>query len=292
MNDLKDALARLQSGDFLQLGMDADDVRQGLWPETVVTYTVGFPVTVGGSSLRIEEVEASVERGATGLVMSAVSGAGVLKDLEALRGRFPELCVTGFGSVEVSRLGLKFDALKAAGLSLFGTSAGDAGVVNDDWIAAHRAAHRAGLPSVAVLMLRSSDSDEEWMSMLGRVAALQEESLQAGTPGFLAVEPRIERMERSLDEVTGARYLKMVALCRLVLETVPHVQVDWGILGPKVLQVALRFGADDAGLVVASERDRRVPSHHSGEEELRRIIRDAGFMPSQRDGVYGRQFVY
>jgi cyclic dehypoxanthinyl futalosine synthase len=84
----------------------------------------------------------------------------------------------------------------------------------------------------------------------------------------------------------------MVALCRLYLDTIPHLQVDWSIFGPKVLQVALRFGADDAGLVVASPRDRKVPSHHSGEEELRRIIRDAGFTPSQRDAVYGRQFVY
>jgi len=291
MIDRENALTRLRGGDFLQLGMDADDVRQGLWPESVVTYTVGFPVAVG-AGVRVDEVEAAVARGATGLVLSAVSGTEALKDLENLRARFPELCLTGFSPAEVLRLGLGFDALKAAGLSLFGNSAGDSGVVDDAWIAVHRAAHQAGLPSVAVLMLRSSDSDEAWVSMLERVAALQAESLQEGTPGFLAVEPRIEHMERALDEVTGARYLKMVALCRLVLETVPHVQVDWGIFGPKVLQVALRFGADDAGLVVASERDRRVPSHHSGEEELRRIIRDAGFMPSQRDGVYARQFVY
>lgn len=283
--DRENALARLRGGDFLQLGMDADDVRQGLWPEAVVTYTVGFPVAVG-AGFWLDEVEAVVARGATGLVLSA-SGPSVLKDLEGLRARFPDLCLSGFSPAEVLRLELGFDALRAAGLSLFGNAAGDAGVVDEAWIAMHRAAHQAGLPSVAVLVLRSSDSDEEWVSMLERVAALQRE-----TGGFLAVEPRIEHMARSLDEVTGARYLKMVALCRLILETVPHVQVDWGIFGPKVLQVALRFGADDAGLVVASERDRRVPSHHSGEEELRRIIRDAGFMPSQRDGVYGRQFVY
>jgi cyclic dehypoxanthinyl futalosine synthase len=138
-----------------------------------------------------------------------------------------------------------------------------------------------------VLTLRSPDTNEDWVSKLEQVMLLQAE-----TQGFLACEPRVEHLERALDEVTGAQYLEMVALCRLFLDTVPHVQADWRILGPKVLQVALRFGADDAGLVIASARDRGVPSHHSGEEELRRIIRDAGFQPVQRDAVYGRQFVY
>ena len=285
MIDQEDALARLRFGDLLQLGMDADDVRQSLWPESVVTYTVGFPLEIG-AGLHLDDVEAATERGATGLVLSA-SGTSVLEDLGALRNRFPELCLSGFGPAAVSRFGLGLDTLRSAGLSLFGNSSEHAGIADAAWIGVHRAAHRSGLPSVAVIHLRSSDTDEDWVSMLVRIRNLQQE-----TGGFLAVEPRIEHMERALDEVTGARYLKMVALCRIFLETVPHVQVDWGIFGPKVLQVALRFGADDVGLVIASERDRRIPSHHSGEEELRRIIRDAGFMPSQRDAAYGRQFVY
>lgn len=284
------ALDRLQGGDLLQLGMDADDARQALWPEGVVTYSVGYRLAVGGG-FSLEEVAAAVERGASGLVLSVAAGAGlesVGADVSALCSRYPELLLTGFSPAEVARLGdaeSVVAALQRAGLAGFGS--GVASVVDADWISAHRAAHRAGLPSMAVLLLRSSATAQDWVAMLELVAGLQRE-----TQGFLACEPRIEHMERTLDELTGAQYLKMIGLCRLFLDTVPHVQVDWSIFGPKVLQVALRFGADDAGLVIASERDRLVPSHHSGEEELRRIIRDAGFSPSQRDAVYGKQFVY
>jgi 2-iminoacetate synthase ThiH len=248
--------------------MDADDARQTLWPEAVVTYTVGYPLSVG-SDAELGEVAAAITRGATGLVLSA-------RQSPSLNSVLADVTLGNPADV--------FQELKSAGLALFGNAAEAA---HTDWVAIHRAAHRAGLPSIAVLTLRSSDSAEDWVSLLDQVALLQAE-----TQGFLACEPRIEHMERTLDEVTGAQYLKMVALCRLYLPTVPHIQVDWRIFGPKVLQVALRFGADDAGLVVASERDLRVPSHHSGEEELRRIIRDAGFQPSQRDAVYGRQFVH
>jgi cyclic dehypoxanthinyl futalosine synthase len=282
------ALSLLRGNDLLQLGMDADDVRQSLWPEGVVTYTVGYPLALG-RGVALDEVAAAIERGATSLVLSAAPGASlsnVAEDMTGIRRRFPDLALTGLSSNDIVALGdppLVFADLKTSGLSLFSGSF-DAKI--------HRAAHQAGIPSVAVLELRSTDTPEDWVALLEAVAALQREALQAGTAAFLAVEPRIQHLERTLDEVTGAQYLKMVALCRLYLDTIPHLQVDWSIFGPKVLQVALRFGADDAGLVVASPRDRKVPSHHSGEEELRRIIRDAGFTPSQRDAVYGRQFVY
>ena len=311
------AIDRLNGNDLLQLGMDAGDVRQSLWPEPVVTYTVGYRVAVG-NGVQLDRVSAAIKRGATGLVLSAAPGASlsaITTDISAIHQRFPEIVLTGFTPAQIARLGdaiKSFKALIHAGLSLFGSatdSPGDLitetgqGFNNDksrrpsegapasevpaDWLGLHRAAHQAGLQSVAVLELRSSDTSADWVTLLEQIATLQRE-----TNGFLACEPRIEKMERALDEVTGAQYLKMVALCRLYLDTIPHLQVDWSIFGPKVLQVALRFGADDAGLVLASERDRKIPSHHSGEEELRRIIRDAGFQPSQRDAIYGRQFVY
>jgi cyclic dehypoxanthinyl futalosine synthase len=293
----QEALERLQGNDLLQLGMDADAVRQRLWPERVVTYTVGQLLTIGAASLPIAEAEAAVERGARGFVLTSglsVDLAKVAHEVSELHSRFPDVVLTGFSEHSIALLSTNatvadtleklFDAgLSALGSSSIETDPSDAG----GWLAIHREAHAIGLPTVASIPLRSHESAEQWVARLEEVALLQEE-----THGFLACEPRIEHMERTLDEVTGARYLQFVALARLYLAHVPHVQSDWSIFGPKVLQLALRFGADDAGLVVAATRDRKVPSHHSGEEELRRIIRDAGFEPVQRDAIYGRSFVY
>ena len=300
------ALGRLNGNDLLQLGMDAGDLRQSLWPEPVITYTVGYRLSVGSAtpphedSLRDDvrnEIAAAVERGATSLVLSATPASlpAVVAQVSAIHAAFPHLVLSGFSPSEITALcpdrasaAAALRQLAAAGLALFGQAPTSADTLSaGQWLDCHRAAHQAGIPSVAVLLLHSSDTSQDRVALLEQVATLQQE-----TQGFLACEPRIEAMERALDEVTGAQYLKMVALCRLYLATIPHLQVDWNIFGPKVLQIALRFGADDAGLVLASERDRRTPSHHSGEEELRRIIRDAGFQPSQRDAIYGRQFVY
>lgn len=75
---------------------------------------------------------------------------------------------------------------------------------------------------------------------------------------------------------TGMQYLKTVALSRIILENVLHVQASYEIFGLKVAQIALRFGADDLG----------VTSGQVSEEELRRLIRDAGFTPKQRDALF------
>jgi 2-iminoacetate synthase ThiH len=70
--------------------------------------------------------------------------------------------------------------------------------------------------------------------------------------------------------MTGVEYLQLVAETRLST-TAAHVTADWRKTGFKVAQIALRFGADDFG--------------HAGdkEEEIRRVIQDAGFTPKRRD---------
>ncbi len=290
----QEALARLQGNDLLQLGMDADAVRSSLRPERVVTYTVGHEVVLGLSESWLAEAEAAIERGAHGFVLSAAPGADLALVTAGLRlaaSTFPGVALTGFSPAEITRLShdasieKTFEQLHDSGLTAFGSNHDDAAV--QAWPDVHRAAHRARINSTAVLPLRSAESPQEWIAMLAEVAEVQGE-----THGFLACEPRIEHLERALDEVTGARYLQFVALARIYLPHVPHIQADWSILGPKVLQLALRFGADDAGFVPASARNLKIPSHHSGEEELRRIIREAGFAASQRDAVYGTHFVY
>jgi 2-iminoacetate synthase ThiH len=77
---------------------------------------------------------------------------------------------------------------------------------------------------------------------------------------------------------TAAEYLKFLAICRLYLN-VSHIEIDADWAGLKVAQLALRFGADDFG--------NRKPSSKIPEEEVRRVIRDAGFVPKKRDLLYG-----
>jgi cyclic dehypoxanthinyl futalosine synthase len=97
---------------------------------------------------------------------------------------------------------------------------------------------------------------------------------------------------RREEEATAVDYLKTLAVTRLILDNVEHLQTDWSVMGPKVLELALRFGADDAGSVPRYPAGNAGPSHHGGESELRRIIRDAGFRPVERDALFRQSLLH
>ena len=98
-------------------------------------------------------------------------------------------------------------------------------------------------------------------------------------------------------ETLGAvEYLRTLAISRLVLDNVPHMQVSWVTQGGKVAQLALKFGADDFGstmleenVVAATGVGFRLPR-----EEIETLIRQAGYEPRVRDHRYkleGRKVV-
>jgi cyclic dehypoxanthinyl futalosine synthase len=64
------------------------------------------------------------------------------------------------------------------------------------------------------------------------------------------------------------------------------VQSNLETQGLKVLQVSLRFGANDAGNVMLAEG-----ANAATEEQVRQVIRDAGFRPFQRDTLYRTMFM-
>ena len=96
-----------------------------------------------------------------------------------------------------------------------------------------------------------------------------------------------------LDLGTGMDYLKMTALSRLVLDNFDSVQVSYVTQGPKMAQIALGFGANDFGSLMLEENVVKAAgtANCTTEEELRRIIRDAGFKPVQRDTLYRTMFL-
>jgi cyclic dehypoxanthinyl futalosine synthase len=83
--------------------------------------------------------------------------------------------------------------------------------------------------------------------------------------------------------VTAVEGLKTLAISRMFLDNVENVEASRTGQGLKVLQMGLRFGANDAGSVAAAGG--------SGQEDMRRIIRDAGFQPAERDMAYRAMFL-
>ncbi len=83
-------------------------------------------------------------------------------------------------------------------------------------------------------------------------------------------------------------YLTMLALVRLYFDNVPHIQSSWVTMGPKIGQLALFYGANDMGSVMMEENvvSQAGASYRLSEDEIRRLITDAGWTPQQRDQYY------
>jgi cyclic dehypoxanthinyl futalosine synthase len=120
--------------------------------------------------------------------------------------------------------------------------------------------------------------------------------LQQSSHSIQAVRVRVHHAAspeaRREEDATAVDYLKTLAVTRIFLDNVEHLQTDWSVMGPKVLELALRFGADDAGAIPWSQAGNPEPSHHGGESELRRIIRDAGFRPVERDALFRQSLLH
>lgn len=158
-----------------------------------------------------------------------------------------------------------------------------------EWVEVHREAHKLGMRTTATMMFGCGETLEQRMNHFDIVRSIQEES-----GGFTAFIPwTYQRANTSLarsvkEEATAVEYLKTLAISRLYLENVENVQSSWVTQGLKTCQIGLRFGGNDVGSIMIEENVVSAAGAHyrASEEELRRIIRDAGFVPKQRDTLY------
>ncbi len=83
-------------------------------------------------------------------------------------------------------------------------------------------------------------------------------------------------------------YLRMLAIARIYLDNVPSLQSSWVTMGPKIGQLALFFGANDMGSVMMEENvvSAAGTTYKLNAREICRLIRDAGWIPAQRDQYY------
>lgn len=283
------ALDCFRSDDLVGIGMEADSVRARLHPEGVVSYAVERRIDCGSVAngaaevvlARLcDEVRKAVEMGASGVRLTGVAG-GIEeweRLIQSVRERFAEISLEALSAAEACSLagscGLgiseTISRLRAVGLD---SIAGDGTPLEiADWVEVHRAAHHAGMRTEAAMVFGGGETIERRVDFLEAVRGLQEE-----TGGFRAFVPvgAEPANGRELDGVTAVERLKTLAIARMFLDGIENVQASWTRQGLKVRQMELRFGANDIGAAGGAS-----------EEDLRRVIRDAGFRPAQRDVAY------
>jgi cyclic dehypoxanthinyl futalosine synthase len=159
------------------------------------------------------------------------------------------------------------------------------------WLDVMREAHRVGFRTTATMMYGHVEEDEDVVEHLVRLRALQDE-----TGGFLAFIPwSFKRGATPLAKHVAARpapaptrYLRILAVARLALDNVAHVQASWFSEGTKAGQLGLHFGADDFGGTLIEENVLRAARHdnRTTTDEVVATIREAGFVPAERTTLY------
>jgi cyclic dehypoxanthinyl futalosine synthase len=153
----------------------------------------------------------------------------------------------------------------------------------DEWIGVMREAQKLGMPTTATMMFGSIETDEERVEHLDVIRNLQDE-----TGGFIAFIPWYYvpwKTPLRGKEATGLEYLRVLAVSRLYLDNVPHLQASWLTPGLKIGQVALYYGCDDMGGTILEEQ----VVHDAGStnaatrKDIEEIIIKAGFTPVIRD---------
>jgi cyclic dehypoxanthinyl futalosine synthase len=262
----------------------------------------------------LQRIAKSVERGVTTVLMQGGVNPELPLDyyvdmVRAVRERFPEVTPHFWSAAEIEGMaevsGLSISEvllrLKSAGQTTL--PGGGAEILSErvrrkishkkgqaaSWLDVHREAHALGFRSTATMMYGHVEADEDVVEHLDSVRALQDE--YRGFTAFVpwSFKPGNTPLERKYPRHAGPNeYLRILAVSRLYLDNFDHVQASWFSEGKKTGQVALHWGADDFGGTLFEENVHAATGfvNQTSTEEVKALIREAGFQPAQRTTTY------
>jgi len=229
--------------------------------------------------------------------------------LRQIKKHFPYIHIKAFTAVEIDYFskisGLTLTdtlcALKSAGLDSMpggGAEIFNARVRNricpekinsQRWLQIMEEAHNAGIRTNATMLYGHLEKYEHRVEHMQRLRDLQDR-----TGGFQAFIPlAFHPLNTKID---GAKYtsgiddLKTIAVSRLFLDNIPHIKAYWIMLGEKIAQLALMFGADDLDGTIIEEKITHSAGALSGSaltrSQMINLIGKAGKVPVERDSFY------
>ncbi len=158
---------------------------------------------------------------------------------------------------------------------------------SDRWLEVMAIAHELGLKSSATMMFGHVETVEDRIEHLQRLRDQQDAT--GGFTAFICWTFQPEHTQAARRTPVGtAEYLRMQALSRMFLDNFENVQSSWVTQGPKIGQIALKYGANDFGSVMMEENvvSSAGTSFRLNAEEIERLIRDAGYEPRRRNNWY------
>lgn len=165
----------------------------------------------------------------------------------------------------------------------------------DQWLEVCETAHHIGFKTTATMMFGHVESEADIIDHLFVLRELQDRT--AGFTSFIpwSFKPGRTALDRRVRQpVHPARYVRIIAVARLVLDNFTHIQSSWFSENVAAGQLGLLSGADDFGGVLVEEHVHKEAGHdrQATVDNVVTIIRRAGFTPARRDSLYRVQEVF
>ncbi|WP_439654258.1 cyclic dehypoxanthinyl futalosine synthase [Streptacidiphilus anmyonensis] len=231
----------------------------------------------------------------------------------AIKKDFPQLVIHSLGASEVDHMsrisGVSAEeAIKrihAAGLDSFAGAGAELlperprKVIaplkesGERWLEIMELAHNLGVESTSTMLMGTGETNAERIEHLRMIRDVQDR-----TGGFRAFIPYTYQPEnnhlKGRTQATLFEYLRLIAVARLFLDNVAHIQGSWLTVGKEMGQLSLHYGADDLGSVMLEENvvSSAGAKHRSNRMELIQLIRSAGRVPAQRATTYEHLVVH
>ncbi|MFF8283912.1 cyclic dehypoxanthinyl futalosine synthase [Streptomyces albus] len=235
------------------------------------------------------------------------------KHFAAIKKEFPQLVIHSLGASEVEHMARisgvtpkeAIERIHAAGLDSFAGAGAELlperprkaiaplKESGERWLEIMEIAHSLGVESTSTMLMGTGETNAERIEHLRMIRDVQDR-----TGGFRAFIPYTYQPEnnhlKGRTQATIFEYLRMIAIARIFLDNVAHIQGSWLTTGKDVGQLSLHYGADDLGSVMLEENvvSSAGARHRSNRMELIDLIRKAGRVPAQRATTYEHLVVH
>lgn len=235
------------------------------------------------------------------------------ENFAAIKKAFPQLVIHSLGASEVEHMARisgvtpeeAITRIHAAGLDSFAGAGAELLPARprkaiaplkesgERWLEIMEISHNLGVESTSTMLMGTGETNAERIEHLRMIRDVQDR-----TGGFRAFIPYTYQPNnnklRGQTQATLFEYLRMIAIARIFLDNVPHIQGSWLTTGKEVGQLSLHYGADDLGSVMLEENvvSSAGAKHRSNRMELLDLIRKAGRVPAQRATTYEHLVVH
>ena len=259
----------------------------------------------------LQKVQETVDAGGTQVMIQG----GLYPDLgleyyenmlRSIREKFPSIVIHSFTATEIQyfaqQAGISIEdclkRLQYAGLSSLPGGGAEIlvdevrkrvspkKIMTEDWLHVMETAHKIGMESTATMVIGFGETMAQRIEHMEKIRQLQDKT--GGFRAFISWTFQPGNTELGGEKTSGWDYMRNLAVSRLYMDNIPHIQGSWVTQGERIGQLTLGFGGDDLGSIMLEENVVRAAgtAYEMSINKMVDMIKGAGREATQRDTKY------